>query len=181
MNNDEFKKQFEKVLQDLKKELSGVRTNRPSAALVEDLRVEYYNQTMPLKAVATVSILPPRGIQIQAWDKAAVPAIVKAIETSALNLTANQDGNVLRINLPELSSERREELIKYVKKMAEEHRIQLRHLRDEANKTIQKAFDASEMNEDQKFKSKEDIQKMIDKINQDIEASLALKIKEIQS
>ncbi len=178
---DEFRVQFDQIFQNLKKELSGVRTNRPSAALVEDLKVDYYNQNLPLKAVASVSILPPRGIQIQAWDKEAVPAIVKAIETSALNLTANQDDNVIRINLPELSSERREELVRYVKKMAEEKRIQLRHLRDEANKKIQKAFDDSEINEDQKFKMKEDIQKEIDKTNAAMEDVLSFKIKEIQS
>lgn len=178
---EEFKEQFNKVIESFKKELAGVRTNRPSAALVEDLKVEYYNQIMPLKAIASVGILPPRGIQIQAWDKEAVGPIQKAIEKSSLNLTANQDGNVIRINLPELSTERREELVKHVKKLAEEQRIQLRHFRDDANKKIQKDFDANEINEDQKFKLKEEVQKAVDKANEAIEAALTSKIKEIQS
>ncbi|KKU91166.1 MAG: Ribosome-recycling factor [Candidatus Jorgensenbacteria bacterium GW2011_GWA1_48_11] len=178
---EEFKKQFNKVFENFKKELAGVRTNRPSAALVEDLKVEYYNQIMPLKAIASVGILPPRGIQIQAWDKEALGPIQKAIEKSSLNLTASQDGSVIRINLPELSAERREELIKHVKKLAESERIQLRHYRDDANKEIQKDFDSHEINEDQKFKLKEEIQKAVDKTNESIEAALAVKIKEIQT
>ena len=178
---EEFKLQAERVLADFKKELSGVRTGRPNSALVEDLKVNYYNQTVPLKQVGSISVAPPRTIQIQAWDREAVPGIVKAIEASSLNLSANVDGNIVRINLPELSAERREELVKHVKRVAEDHRIKLRHLRDEANKKIQKSFDGGEINEDQKFKFKEEIQKATDKINGDIESALAAKAREIQT
>ncbi|MEK9194626.1 MAG: ribosome recycling factor [Patescibacteria group bacterium] len=176
---DEFKIQTGKVIAEFKHEIASVRTNRPSAALVEDLKVNYYNQIVPLKQVASIGIVPPRTIQIQVWDKEAVPSIVKAIEGSSLNLSANVDGNIIRINLPELSSERREELIKHVKRVAEDHRIKLRHSRDEANKKIQKSFDGHEINEDQKFKFKEEIQKETDRTNQEIETSLAGKTKEI--
>lgn len=181
MNNplEEFKKEAEPVIVGFEKDLQRVRTNRPSTALVEDLKVNYYNQAMLLKSVGSIGIIPPRTINIQVWDKEAVNAVVKAIETSSLNLTANVDGNNIRINLPELSQERREELIKHVKKVAEEHRIKLRHLRDETNRRVQKSLDNDEIGEDQKFKLKEAIQKEIDKANERIEALLVSKIKEI--
>jgi ribosome recycling factor len=177
---EEFKTESEKIIQSLKKELSGVRAGRPTAALVEDLKVNYYNQPTPLKQLAAIHIIPPRTIQIQAWDKEAVGAIAKAIETSSLNLAASVDGNIIRVNLPELSEERRRELIKHVKKVTENFRIQLRHLRDKINKKIQQTFDGREINEDQKFKLKEEVQKIVDEINEQINIISNNKIKEIQ-
>ncbi|MGC9610915.1 MAG: ribosome recycling factor [Minisyncoccia bacterium] len=176
---NELKTKGQAVMDDLKKALSGVRTNRPNAALVDDIRVNYYDQITPIKQLGTISIQPPREISIQVWDKGAVAAVAKAIESSTLNLSANIDGQIIRIFLPALSEERREELIKYIKKMTEEHRIRLRHLRDEANKKIQTAFDANELNEDQKFKTKEQVQKEVDKLNEEIEKLLTNKEKEI--
>ncbi len=178
---EDFKKHSGEVVQSFKKEIGGVRTNRPSPALVEDLRVNHYEQTMPLKQVGSVSVMPPREINIQVCDKSAVPAVVKAIETSNLGLSAQADGNLIRIHLPELSSERREELVKHVKRLTEQYRIQLRHFRDEANKKIQKSFDGREINEDQKFKLKESVQEETDKINKEIDNLLNKKIAEIES
>lgn len=174
------KKEGETIMGSLKKAYSGVRASRPNTALVEDLKVEYYGQVMPVKQLGTVGVRPPREIDIQVWDQNAVPLVVKAIESSSLNLSANVTGNSIRINLPELSRERREELTKYVKKITEEHRIQLRHLRDEANKKVQSSFDTGEIAEDQKFKLKESIQKEVDKINEEVEKLLENKIREIE-
>ena len=176
---EEFNRQSQSVAEGLKKEISGIRSNRPNPALVEDLKVNYYDQMMPLKQVGSISVEPPRQIVIQVWDKGAVAAVTKAIETSGLGLSANTDGNVIRVFLPELSQERREEIAKHVKKTSEQYRIQLRHARDEANKKIQKSFDDGETDEDQKFKLKEEIQKQTDKINGEIEKTLEAKIKEI--
>jgi ribosome recycling factor len=125
-------------------------------------------------------VVPPRTIQIQAWDKEAVNSIAKAIETSSLSLSVSIDGNILRVNLPELSEERRRELVRHVKKVAEEFRISLRLLRDEANKKIQKMLDDDAINENQKFKLREEIQKIVDEVNSAIESALDNKIKEIQ-
>ncbi|MCL4392170.1 ribosome recycling factor [Patescibacteria group bacterium] len=177
---EKIKKEGEAVVTALKKVYSGIRTSRPNTALVEDIRVDYYGQTLPIKQLGTVGVHPPREIDIQIWDQNAVPLIAKAIEASTLHLSANVSGNSIKINLPELSEERREELVKYVKKMTEEHKIQVRHLRDEANKGVQSSFDAGEFSEDQKFKLKEGIQKEIDKINEEIEKLLENKIKEIE-
>ncbi len=176
---NELKAKGRDIVEGLKKALSAVRTNRPSAALVDDLKVNYYNQMTPLKQLGTIGIQPPREINIQVWDKSAVPAVAKAIETSTLNLSANIDGQTIRIHLPELSQERREEFTKHVKKISEEHKIQLRHLRDDINRKVQVAFDANELNEDQKFKAKEQIQKEVDGLNDEMEKSLNGKIKEI--
>ena len=176
---EDFKSEIAKIFTSLKKELGGVRTSRPSPLLVEDLKVNYYDQLQPLKALASIGIIPPHSIQIQAWDKGAVPSIVKAIENSSLNLTANVDSNIIRLNLPELSGERREELIKHIRRLAEDHRIQIRHERDGVNKKIERVFDEGEISEDGKFKFKEEIQKQIDKINDDIETMLSVKIEEI--
>ncbi|MEK7630062.1 MAG: ribosome recycling factor [Patescibacteria group bacterium] len=181
MNNliEEFKKQTGGTIESLKREIGGIRSNRPSTALVDEIKVNYYDQMLPLKQVGAVSIEPPRQILIQVWDQSAVAGVSKAIETSGLGLSANVDGNVIRVFLPELSEERRQEFIKHVKKIVEQHRIQVRHSRDEVNKKIQKALDDKEIDEDAKFKLKEAIQKQTDEANELIEKILEMKIKEI--
>ena len=135
---------------------------------------------MPIKQVGSISVNPPREILISIWDKQAVSIVAKAIESSNLNVSANTDGNLIRINLPPLSAERRQELIKVVKKESEETKIKIRHLRDEENKKISQQEESGEITEDQKFKLKEQIQKAVDKANGDIEAMLDKKIKEIE-
>ncbi|MCL4399901.1 ribosome recycling factor [Patescibacteria group bacterium] len=177
---EEITKDGQEILGNLKRALSGVRTSRPNTALFEDIKVEYYGGLVPIKQLGTVGVHPPREIDIQVWDQSAIPSVVKAIESSSLNLSANVAGNSIKIFLPELSEERRNELIKYVKKMTEEHKIQVRHVRDEANKSLEKSFDEGEVTEDQKFKTKERIQKEVDKINGEIEKLLEAKIKEIE-
>ncbi len=178
---EEFKTHAKAIVLGLHKELGSVRTNRPTPALVEDLKVNYFDQLTPLKQLASINIIPPREINIQVWDKSAVNNVIKAIETSSLGLSATADGASIRVHLPELSQERREELIKFIKKIAEEHRIRLRHLRDETNKEILKLFEDDELNEDVKFKSKEEVQKETERINKDIENLLENKIHEINS
>jgi len=175
----EFKEAAKKIVEDFKKEISGVRANRPSAALIEEIKVVYYGNPTPLKHVGTISVLPPRELKVQFWDKEAVAPSAKAIETSALGLTPNIEGNTIRIFLPELSSERRDELAKFAKKISEEYRISLRHSRDEANKSAQAAFDEKEIGEDMKFKLKEEIQKQTEETNKLIEEVLDKKIAEI--
>jgi ribosome recycling factor len=163
-----------------KKELSGIRANRPSTVLIEDIKVSYYNEMVPVKQLGTIAIQPPRDIFIQIWDKGAIPGVAKAIESTSLGFGVTAEGTGVRVHLPELSEERREELVKLIKRLAEEHRIQIRHLRDEMNKKIQTAFDVSEINEDQKFAIKEDVQKEIDAINKEIENEIEQKTKEIK-
>ncbi len=177
----DFKNVLAKLLDEVKTALAGVRTNRPNTGLVEDLKVSHYGGTFPVKQLGSVGVMPPREIRIEVWDASAVPAVAKAIETSALGLTANTEGNVIRIFLPELSDERRKELTKYIGTVAEEHRIKVRHARDEANKRVQKAFDGGELTEDQKFRTKEDIQKATDGWNEAVDALVEKKEEEIRA
>lgn len=175
----DLEKNTKSNVEGLKIELSGIRTNRPNPQLVENVKVEYMGQLMTVKQLGTITIVPPREIDISPWDKASVPAIIKGIETSGMGLTANTDGHLIRINLPTLTDERRQELIKLIKSLTEQVKIRVRGLRDDVNKKIESAFKAKTISEDQKFKGKEKIQKVIDKTNADIEMLLAGKIKEI--
>lgn len=177
---DDFKKGIAFVIAECKREIGGVRANRPSPSLVEDIKVSYYGETMPLKHVGSITVSPPRELTIQLWDAGAVPAVSKAIETSSLGLTANVDGTTIRIFLPELSVERRDELAKHVKKIAEQYRIQVRHHRDAANKSIEVQLGAHEISEDQKFRLRDEVQKITDNANKEIEGTVSAKVREIE-
>lgn len=163
----------------LKLELSGIRTNRPSPKLVDNIKVQYMEQEFTIQQLGSITIAPPREIDISVWDPASVPAVVKAIETSGMGLTANSDGNLIRINLPTLTDERRAELTKLVKNLTEQSKIRIRGLRDDVNKKIELAFKEKLLTEDQKFKSREKVQNAIDKANSEMETVLSVKIKEI--
>lgn len=175
---EKFKKEAALLVENFKKEIIAIRGNRPSPALVENLKVDYFGRSLLVKQLGSISVVPPREININVWDKNVVPGIVKSIE--AAGLSANFEGKLIRINLPPLSEERRQELIKSVKKIAENFKIQLRHQRDEINKEITRTFDAKEISEDQKFKLKEEAQKKVDSVNQEIEDILNKKTKELQ-
>ncbi|MFA5083909.1 MAG: ribosome-recycling factor [Candidatus Paceibacterota bacterium] len=175
---EKFKKETFLLIENFKKEIIGIRGNRPSPALVENLKVDYFGQTLLIKQLGSISVVPPREIDVNVWDKNAIPGVVKAIETTGLS--ANYTDKLIRINLPPLSEERRQELIKAVKKIGETFKIQLRAHRDESNKEIGQSFDAKEISEDQKFKLKEEIQKNVDSVNQEIENILGKKIKELE-
>jgi len=180
---DELVKQLElqtkSLVEALKQALGSVRANRPSPQLVENIPVTYLDQQLTVRQLGSISIQPPRELQISVWDKGAVQAVAKAIENSPLHLASSVQGNVVRAQLPALTAERREELTKLVKGEAEKVRIKLRGARDEVNKKIEAALKAKTINEDQKFKTKERVQKAVDKANQEIEILLTSKIKEI--
>lgn len=176
----ELENKIKETLEYLKEQLAVIRSGRPTPKLVENLPVDYFGQKMSVKQLGSINIIPPREIQISVWDKQAVLGVVKAIENSNLSVSANTDGNLIRINLPALSAERRQELIKVVKKETEEAKIKIRHIRDEFNKKISGQEENGEITEDQKFKLKDEIQKIIDKTNKDIEEIINKKIKEIE-
>ncbi|MEK7147120.1 MAG: ribosome recycling factor [Patescibacteria group bacterium] len=179
MELKDFEKNASVVLETFKNELAGIRGNRPTVKLIEDLKAEYFGQFLPIKKLANLSVVPPLEIDINVWDKNAVAGIAKSIEASNLGFTVSAQGNMVRLNLPPLSEERRQELAKLVKKTAEDFRIRLRHFRDEVNKQIQKEEQEGMISEDDKFKLKEDVQKITDKINNEIEDILKNKISEI--
>lgn len=180
---DELIKQLESqtksLLDSLKQVFGGIRANRPSPQLVENIQVLYLDQQFAVKQLGSISIVPPRELQISVWDKGAVSAVAKAIQDSSLHLMPSVQGNIVRVQLPTLTTERRDELTKVVKSETEKIRIKLRGLRDEANKKIEAALKAKTISEDQKFKTKERIQKAVDKANEEIEGLLQGKIREI--
>ena len=163
---EEIKKSTEvkmkKSLSLLSHELSKLRTGRASPALLEGIKVEYYGSQLPLNQVATISIPEPRLIIIQPWDKTALPNIEKAIFKSAVGLTPNNDGNVIRLAVPPLTTERREELIKLTLRMAEETKVAIRNIRRESNNEIKKLEKEKTISEDASFKAQEDIQRTTD-------------------
>jgi len=170
---------FKTILDGLKQEFLAIRANRPTTKLVEDIKVDYLGQQLAIKQLGSISIVPPREIDINLWDKNAATAVAKAIENAKIGLTPNIDGSLIRLNLPTLTQERREELIKLVKAVAEQHKIKVRLLRDEANKNIDQLFKDKKISEDQKFKEKKQLQDSVVKLNQEIDKLLIAKIKEI--
>ena len=162
-----------------KDELHSLRTNRPTAKLVEDIKAEYYNEHTPIKHLASISINPPRDIVISVWDAQAVLAVIKAIEASGLGVGVSAEGTTVRVHLPELSEERRQDLVKVVKRMAEDVRIQVRRLREEMNKKVEGAEKEKKISEDQKFKLKEQVQNAVNRANQEIELAVLKKTGEI--
>ncbi|PIU98233.1 ribosome recycling factor [Candidatus Wolfebacteria bacterium CG03_land_8_20_14_0_80_40_12] len=167
------------ALKYFKEQLTGIRGGRPNAKLVEDISVEYFGQKLPLKQLGSINVVLPREIQISVWDKNAASLVLKTIESSDLKVGVNLEGSLVRINLPPLSSERRQELIKLAKREVDKIKIEIRQIRDEINKEINVQFENKQISKDDKFKLKEKVQKHIDKINEEIESMLENKIKDI--
>ena len=166
-------------LESLKIEFQTIRSSRPSARMVEDIKVDYYGQMTPIKALGSISIVPPREIDISVWDRGVANAVAKAIETSNLKLSASVEGSLIRMNLPSLTEERKKELEKVIKKISEETKIKIRGARDDSNKIIKRTEDEGAFSEDIAFKKKEEVQKIVDKYNIEVEKMLESKIKEI--
>jgi len=162
-------------------ELQTVRSNRPSVGLIEDIKVDYYGQLLPVKQLGSLSLRPPRDIEINVWDKNAVSSVMKGIEGAKMGLSLRNDGNSIWVSLPPLTEERRAEFMKLAKKMVEASRIQVRGFRDEANKKIKALEEGKEIGEDELFKGKEKVQKMVDETNKKIEAELNSKLEELAS
>lgn len=183
MNSMDIIKELEQkmagLVEFLKQELMGVRANRPSPRLVEEIPVEAYGQRMTIKQVGAISIQPPSSILIMVWDKDIVNTVAKAIESSNLSVVANTDGTTIRINLPALTDERRKEIIKMVKKEVEETKIKVRSLREDENKRVTREEEAGTITEDEKFKLKEQIQAVVDRVNKELDQMLEKKIAEI--
>ena len=178
MDNElkQLDQQLNNIVNKFKEELSGIRTNRPSTKMVEDIKVNYFEQWMTVKQLCSLSVIPPREIILNVWDKSAVSAVAKAIEGVHLGLSISVDGNLVRINLPPLSEERRKELIKTVKAMGEKEKINIRLTRDEVNKKVKSSPD-----EDLKRFLQKKIQESVDKTNKNIDDLLQGKVREIEN
>ena len=158
----EMAEKMDKSLDAFKQELTKIRTGRASLSLLDGIKVEAYGSSMPLNQVGTLTIPESRQIVIQPWDPQVMPSIEKAILKSELSITPVNDGKVIRINIPQLTEERRRELVRIVKKIAEEYRVAVRNHRRDAIDTLKKQKKNKEISEDEQFKLQDEAQKETD-------------------
>jgi len=173
---EEKMKKTVKALQD---EFKSVRTGRASSALFDNIRVDYYDQKVPLSQVATISVPEARLVVIQPWDRSVLAEIEKSIQKSELSLNPNNDGKVIRINIPPLTEERRKEMVKLAKNMGEKSRVSIRNIRRDANEEFKKLQKDSEISEDEAKRAIDDTQKLTDSYIEQINKLLEAKEKEI--
>ncbi len=175
-NNEE---RMEKSIASLKDSFNAVRTGRASAALFDKVRVDYYGSKSPLNQVATISIPEARSVIIQPFDKTLIGEIEKAIQTADLGLNPSNDGKVIRIAIPPLTAERRKELVKQVKSIAETSRTAIRNIRRDGNDELKKMQKSGELTEDGLKQEEDKLQKLTDKYIAEINKIYDSKEKEI--
>lgn len=174
-----LEEKMEKTIAVLKDELLTIRAGRANPNMLDRVMVDYYGTMTPLKQMAGVSSPEPRTILIQPWDKSAMGSIEKAILSSDLGFNTTNDGNSIRINIPQLTEERRKDLIKLVAKTGEQAKVAIRNERREANEAIKKMEKTSELTEDDSKKAQDEVQKLTDSHIKMIDDMLAKKEKDI--
>ena len=168
-----------KSVEALKREYSRLRTGRASVSLLDGIRVLYYDTPTPLNQMASLSVPEPRLIVIQPWDKTAIGEIEKAILKSELGLTPINDGKIIRIAIPPLTEERRKELVKVARKMAEDNKVAIRNIRRDANDMLRDLKKEKEITEDELYRSQEEVQKITDQFISELDELCTAKEKEI--
>ncbi len=175
----EAEERMEKVIAAFQRELSTLRAGRATPSLLDRIEVEYYGTATPLNQLAGVTAPEPRLLVVQPWDKQALGEIEKAIMKSDLGLTPNSDGNVIRLAIPQLTEERRKELVRFIRKKAEESKVGIRNIRRDANDEIKKLEKDSDITEDERKKGLDQIQEITDKRIAEIDEILEVKEKEM--
>jgi len=176
---DNIKPELDKVISFLERELTKIRTGRASVSLVEDIIVDCFGQKLPLKQLAAISSPEPKQIVIQPWDKSYVESIEKAISNSSLGTSPVVDKDVIRVILPPLSDDYRKTLVRVLSERQEEARKTIRHWRGKAWEEVQEKTKTGEIREDDKFRAKDELQKLVDEYNKKIEEMGERKEKEI--
>ena len=182
--SNEFSEKFfsikmEKTIQSLKKDISTLRTGRANINMLDTIKVDVYGQQMPIEQLATVSVPEARLISIQVWDKANIALIESSIQKSELGINPQTDGQIIRLRIPDLTEERRKDLIKVLKNMGEKGKISVRNIRREANEELKKKLKDKIISEDQNKNFEKNIQKLTDTNIENIEKILTDKEKEI--
>jgi ribosome recycling factor len=175
----DLEKRMRTAIEALKRELSGLRTGRASANLLDPVMVNVYGQKMPINQVGTVSVPEPRMITVQVWDKAAVPAVDKAIREANLGLNPIIDGAIIRLPIPALTAERRQELVKLAHKYAEHGRVAVRNVRREGMELLKKLEKDGKMSQDEHRANSTKVQELTDRLVKEIDQILAQKESEI--
>jgi ribosome recycling factor len=178
---DEANKKMDEAISFYKKELSHVRAGKAQPSLLDGIKVEYYGSQTPLNQLANVSAPEARLLTVQPFDKSALEDIEKAIMSSGLGLNPNNDGNIIRIPLPILSEERRKELVKRTKEIAEEARISIRNTRRNANDEIKKTVESESLPEDSLYEAEDEVQNLTDRHTDTVDSLLEKKEKEIMT
>jgi ribosome recycling factor len=175
----ELKKRFSDIVEWLEKEFSTIRTGQATPTLLDSVRVESYGSFLPLNQVGSVGVEDARTLRISPWDASQVKAVEKAISDADLGLSVVTDSSGVRVIFPELTGERRQQLVKLAKSKLEDARVSVKAVRDDAMKAIDAAEKAGEMSQDDKFTQKEEVQKVVDQTNRTLEARFAEKEGEI--
>ena len=178
-NEKNYSSKMDKSIQSLKKEIATIRTGRANTNMLDTIKVDVYGQLMPVDQLATISVPEARLISIQVWDKANINLIESAIQKSELGVNPQIDGQIIRLRIPDLTEERRKELIKVLKNMGEKGKVAIRNIRREANEDLKKKFKDKVISEDDSKNFEKNIQKLTDSNIENIDKILSDKEKEI--
>ena len=178
-NEKNYSSKMDKSIQSLKKDISTLRTGRANTNMLDTIKVDVYGQLMPIEQLATINVPEARLISVQVWDKSNVTLIESAIQKSELGINPQIDGQIIRLRIPDLTEERRKDLIKILKNMGEKGKIAIRNIRREANEELKKKLKDKIISEDLSEKFEKNIQKLTDTSIENIEKILAEKEKEI--
>jgi ribosome recycling factor len=173
------KARMEKVQADLQHAMSTIRTGRASISILEPVKVDYYGTPTPLNQVAALHVPEPSLITVQPWDVSQIGVIEKAIRSADLGLNPGNDGKLIRVPIPPLTTERRKELVKHLHGLAEDHRVAMRNVRRDANESVKKLLKDKLISEDDERRAIDEIQKMTDALMQKLDLAAKAKEKEI--
>ena len=176
-----YEEKMEKSIDALLNEYASIRAGRANPHVLDKIKVDYYGTPTPIQQVGNISVPEPRMLQIQPWEKSLIKAIEKAILTSDLGITPSNDGTVIRLVFPELTEERRKDLVKDIKKKGEAAKVAIRNIRRDANEVFKKQNKANEISEDDMKDLETKTQKMTDKYIADIDKAVDEKSKEIMT
>lgn len=173
-------RRMQKAVEAAGNDFATIRTGRANPVVVENIKVDYYGTPTPINQMAGISVPEPRQLLVTPWDKSIINTILKAIQASDIGMTPMSDGNVIRLNVPALTEERRRELIKQLHKRAEEHRVAVRNVRRDANEHIKAQQKSSDLSEDDSKREQEETQKLTDKYIVEIDKLTAAKEVELK-
>ena len=176
---EEIESKMIKSIEILKKELSGLRTGRASVGLLEPVQIDAYGSKVPLSQVSNISVPEPRMLTVQVWDNSLVSVVENAIRTSNLGLNPMTEGNLIRLPIPDLTEERRKEIVKVASKYCEDSKIAIRNIRRDSMDSIKSLEKNKEISKDELFQNSEEIQKITDKIIDTIDSLFMEKEKDI--
>ncbi len=178
-NNKDYSIKMDKTFHSLKRDMSTLRTGRANKSMLDTIKVDVYGQLMPVDQLATISVPEARLISLQVWDKANLTLIDSALQKSDLGINPQIDGQIIRLRIPDLTEERRKDLIKILKNMGEKSKVSIRNVRREANEELKKKLKEKVLTEDQIKNFEKEVQKLTDENISKIEKALTEKEKEI--